>query len=223
MPPMMRSFSISSRTMRPGSTRSGQWATCTSSGSAWRSGGKRRSGRSRASRAASRAVVPTGEVNSRITTLPQAQHRRDRVGRRVDIAEVGRPVGVERRRHRDDERVRRLGLPGRAQLAQGRRGAQQHVEIGLGEIGLPGIYRVDDVGIDVDADHVDAAAREGRGGRQADIAQPDHAYGLYRVIHVAGVPDFGPAAALPPPAICCRPFNTQTSPSWQAHSSDYHG
>jgi len=69
MPPMMRSFSISSCMMRPGSTRSGQCATRMSAPSpaSW---GKLRSGRASASQAAIASVAPTGEVDSRITRLP---------------------------------------------------------------------------------------------------------------------------------------------------------
>src|SRR5207245_1316600 len=81
------------------------------------------------------------------------------------------------------ECVGRLRPRGGAQLAQSRRCAQQHVEIGLGEIGLPGVDGFDYVRVDVYPNHLDASAGQGRGGRQADIAQTDDAYGLDRVVH----------------------------------------
>ena len=86
------------------------------------------------------------------------EHRRDRVRRRLDIAEIGRAVVVERGRHRDHEGIGRLRPGGGAQLAERGRGPQQHVEIGLGEIGLAGIDRGDHARVDVDPDHLDPAA-----------------------------------------------------------------
>ena len=128
-------------------------------------------------------MVPTGEVEFEDHDIAGSEDRRDRVRRRVDIIEVGRSVVVERGRDGDHKRIGRLRLRRGAQLAQRRRGAQQHVEIGLGEIGLPGIDRVDHPRVDVDADHLDAAARQGRRGRQADIAETDDTHRLDRVLH----------------------------------------
>ena len=70
-PPMTRSFSTSSTSTRPGSTRSGQCAICTSAASpAWC--GKVRSPRKSASQWDICSVVPTGEVDSSTTRLPRA-------------------------------------------------------------------------------------------------------------------------------------------------------
>ena len=62
------------------------------------------------------------------------------------------------------------------------RGAQQHVEIGLGEIGLPGIDGVNHARVGVDTDHLDAAAGKGRRRWQADIAEADDTHRPDRVI-----------------------------------------
>src|SRR3546814_3220348 len=71
MPPMQRSLSTSSTRRRPGSTRSGQWAMKMSAAPV-QAPGTLRSGRSSAICAATFSVVPTGEVDSRITRLPGA-------------------------------------------------------------------------------------------------------------------------------------------------------
>jgi hypothetical protein len=72
---------------------------------------------------------------------------------------------VKRRRNSDHERIGGLGPRSGPQLAQRRGGAQQHVEIGFGKIRLTGIDGFDHSRVDVDADDLDAATGQSRGGR----------------------------------------------------------
>ena len=127
--------------------------------------------------------MPTGEVDLQNDDISCNEQRCNRVPRQVDMIEIGRAIGVKRRRDGDHERIGGLGLRSGTQLAQRRRGAQQHVEIGFGEIGLAGIDRLDHSQIDVDTDDLHAATGQSRGGRQSDIAETDDAHGLDRVFH----------------------------------------
>ena len=70
MPPTTRSLFVSSRSMFPGIARSGLYATRTSLASPAACGNDR-SARAPVSQPQSRSVVPTGDVDSRITRLPR--------------------------------------------------------------------------------------------------------------------------------------------------------
>ena len=197
MPPMMRSFSISSRTICPAGPAPGNGRHGCRAARRGAPAGSADPGADRRAGPPDARVAPTGEVEFEDHDVAGGERRRDRIGGGVDKAEIGRVVVVERGRDRDDERIRGLGAVGRAQLAQGRGRAQQHVEVGLGEIGLPGIDRSDDARVHVDPNHVDAAAGEGGGGRQADIAEADNTYRLDRIVHAATMPEPLPAARHP--------------------------
>ena len=68
-------------------------------------------------------------------------------------------------RHRDDERVRRLRFCRCPEQTSGHRPFDQNVEIGFNDVDVSGIDGGDGVGVDVDAQHLNAAAREDGGRR----------------------------------------------------------
>jgi hypothetical protein len=183
MPPMMRSFSISSRTHPPGQHPframrdmhvERLWVSAR-----------------RKAQVRTQPRQPFGQPSGRADGRGRLQDhdvtgdedRRDRVRRCVDVIEIGRTVLAEWRRDSDDERIGCFGLSPGAQFSQRRSRAQKHVQIGLGEIGVPGVDRLDHAWVGIDADHLDTPARQRRGSRQADIAETDDAYGLDRVLH----------------------------------------
>ena len=120
------------------------------------------------------SVVPTGEVDSRMTRSPAFSIGRDRACRGFDIGHVGAVVGAQRRRHGDDVGVGVFVFERGAQLFRFDDAADERVEIGLAEMGLALIDLVDDVGLGVDADDLDALIGEHGRRRQADIAEADN-------------------------------------------------
>ena len=168
---MIRSFVTSSIMTRPGSTRSGQWANCTTGRPSEPS--RERSGRASRTRRAMCSVAPGGEVDSRMMQLTTLELRDDRVGGRLDVAEVGLVAVLEGGRHRDDVRagLGRVLLRRQHALAHG----PGHVgrEVGLDEGHLAAVDRVDVAVADVDADDRDAVGGQDCCGRQTDVSQAD--------------------------------------------------
>src|SRR6202043_3543940 len=96
------------------------------------------------------------------------------------------------------------------------RGPQQHVEVGFGEISVPGISRFDNPRVYVDADHIDATARQSRGSRQADITETDDAHGLDRVVHHSAPEKGNSRSGTTGSPVCDTALNTREGSTWQA-------
>ncbi|EEF93744.1 hypothetical protein CATMIT_01623, partial [Catenibacterium mitsuokai DSM 15897] len=106
------------------------------------------------------------------------QHRRQRLGRGFDIAQVGLVIALERGRHRDQVGVGVFGRGAGAQQAAVDRGAYGDVERGLDDVDLAAVDRVHDRGGHVDADHALARRGERGGGGKADVTQADDRDGV---------------------------------------------
>ncbi len=113
-----------------------------------------------------------------------AQHRRHRTRRRADKTQVRFRhcvrvrLAFERRRHRDQKRVRRLRFGGGVQVALFHRRVHGDIQLRLDNMDLAPVDGVHRVLVHVHADHLLAAAGEDRGGGQADVAQADDTNGV---------------------------------------------
>ena len=77
-------------------------------------------------------------------------------------------------RHGDDKGVRRLRFGSGAERAIGNRVLDNLVQVRLDNMNLATVDHIDDVGIGIDADDIEAPVGEDRRRRQPDIAEPDH-------------------------------------------------
>ena len=127
------------------------------------------------------------------------EHRGDAARRRLDVGEVRLVVVLERRRHRDHEDVGGLGHEGRAEGARAHGPAHEGVELGLDDVDAAAVDHLDDARVDVDADHLHAAAGDDGRGRQADVAQPDDRHPGKRHFHDGRSLSAILCAALPSP------------------------
>ena len=103
------------------------------------------------------------------------EHRGNRAPGRQHEAEVGGVVGIEWRRHGNDENIGWLHRTTGGKQAATDDSMDQTVEIGLLDVDRAPVDRLDHLGRNIDAQHPAAGTGDHRRRRQADIAQPDDA------------------------------------------------
>ena len=80
------------------------------------------------------------------------------------------PLGT-RRRHGDDERLGGAGFGRRLKHSRRDDASDQLGKVRLGDMDLTAVDRLDDPGVDIEADDAQAARRHHRGCRQTDVAE----------------------------------------------------
>ena len=158
------------KSVRPGSTRSGENAR-------WKSRPAAQAGLLEQRRD---ALARRAGIGGRLEhhQLVRLQHLGERARRVEQRAEVGLAVGRQRRRHAD-RAPRRPGQAARSAWWHGcdRRRSRSCVGGDVLDVGVAGRDRLDLARVDVDGDDVAALLRERHGERQADVAESDDADG----------------------------------------------
>ena len=104
----------------------------------------------------------------------RADVARDRLGRRRDRAQVGTALVGQRGRDADDHGVGVVELVLECRRPEAARQHVAHVVVAeVVDVRPPALQRLDQAGVHVEADHLQAAAHRGLRQGEADVAEPD--------------------------------------------------
>ena len=104
--------------------------------------------------------------------------RSDRIGGRLDVAEIGLVAVHERRRNSNQEGICRFGLGGGTEIAFVHGGVNEDVQLWLYNMDSAAVDRVHSMLGNIYANDTNFARGEEGGGWQADVAKANHGHSL---------------------------------------------